>query len=50
MNAKTDLLHGRVGRRYVAPYFQPLENRLDLELIQTRTFGSRVVYLRYRRR
>jgi dihydrofolate reductase len=31
------------------PYFPPLERRLDLELVETRTFGSRVVYLRYRR-
>jgi dihydrofolate reductase len=30
------------------PYFPTLEKRLDLELIETRTFGSRVVYLRYR--
>jgi len=32
------------------PYFPPLEKGIDLELIETRTFGSRVVYLRYRRR
>jgi len=31
------------------PYFPPVEKRLDLALIETRTFGSRVVYLRYRR-
>ena len=31
------------------PYFQALEQRIDLELVETRTFGSRVVYLRYRR-
>jgi dihydrofolate reductase len=31
------------------PYFPPLEKGLELELIETRTFGSRVVYLRYRR-
>jgi len=31
------------------PYFPPLEQRVDLELVETRTFGSRVVYLRYRR-
>jgi dihydrofolate reductase len=30
------------------PYFPPLPKRLDLELIETRTF-SQVVYLRYRR-
>jgi dihydrofolate reductase len=31
------------------PYFPPLDRLLDLELVETRTFGSRVVYLRYRR-
>jgi dihydrofolate reductase len=31
------------------PFFPTLEERIDLELIETRTFGSRVVYLRYRR-
>ena len=31
------------------PYFPPRAERLDLELVETRTFGSRVVYLRYRR-
>src|SRR5258706_7047251 len=31
------------------PYFPALEERINLELIETRTFGSRVVYLRYRR-
>jgi dihydrofolate reductase len=31
------------------PYFPPLDQRLSLELLETRTFGSRVVYLRYRR-
>ena len=30
-------------------YFPALEERIDLELVETRTFGSRVVYLRYRR-
>jgi dihydrofolate reductase len=30
------------------PYFPP-DARLDLELVETRTFGSRVIYLRYRR-
>ncbi len=29
------------------PYF-PRDHRVDLELIETRTFSSRVVYLRYR--
>lgn len=31
------------------PYFPSLDNRINLELIETRTFGSRVVYVRYRR-
>jgi dihydrofolate reductase len=31
------------------PYFPRLEKGIDLELIETRTFGSRVVYLHYRR-
>jgi dihydrofolate reductase len=31
------------------PYFPPLNERLNLELVETRTFGSRVVYVRYRR-
>jgi dihydrofolate reductase len=31
------------------PFFPALEDRIDLELLETRTFGSRVVYLRYRR-
>jgi dihydrofolate reductase len=30
------------------PYFPQRERRVDLELVETRTFGSRVVYLRYR--
>jgi dihydrofolate reductase len=30
-------------------YFPPLDQRIGLELVETRTFGSRVVYLRYRR-
>jgi dihydrofolate reductase len=32
------------------PFFPTLENRIELELVETRTFGSTVVYLRYRRR
>jgi hypothetical protein len=28
-------------------YFPPLEAKIELELVETRTFGSRVVYLRY---
>jgi dihydrofolate reductase len=31
------------------PYFPPLDGRIELELAEERTFGSRVVYLRYRR-
>lgn len=31
------------------PFFPQLENQIDLELVETRTFGSRVVYTRYRR-
>ena len=31
------------------PYFPALDHRIELELLETRTFGSRVVYLRYRR-
>jgi dihydrofolate reductase len=31
------------------PYFTPLAKRLDLRLIESRTFSSRVVYLRYQR-
>ena len=31
------------------PYFPALDERINLELIETQTFGSRVVYVRYRR-
>jgi dihydrofolate reductase len=31
------------------PYFPALDETIDLELLDRRTFGSRVVYLRYRR-
>jgi dihydrofolate reductase len=31
------------------PFFPALRARLDLELVETRTFGARVVYVRYRR-
>ena len=31
------------------PYFPRLDERIALELVETRTFASRVVYLRYRR-
>jgi dihydrofolate reductase len=31
------------------PYFPALDARIDLELVETRTFGSRVVYVRYQR-
>jgi dihydrofolate reductase len=30
------------------PFFPPLERRIELELVETRTFGSGVSYLRYR--
>ena len=30
-------------------YFPPLDERINLELVETKTFGSCVVYLRYRR-
>ena len=30
------------------PFYPQCERRLDLELIESRTFSSRVVYLRYR--
>jgi dihydrofolate reductase len=30
------------------PFFPPLEHRVDLELVETRAFSSRVVCLRYR--
>ena len=29
------------------PFFPAMEERINLELVETRTFGSRVVYLRY---
>jgi dihydrofolate reductase len=29
------------------PYFPPVEQRIGLELLETREFGSRVVYVRY---
>jgi len=31
------------------PYFPTLEERINLELVETKAFGSRVVYVRYRR-
>ncbi len=31
------------------PYFPTLEKQTNLELVETRIFGSRVIYLRYRR-
>jgi len=30
------------------PYFPRYESRVDLELVETRSFGTRLVYLRYR--
>jgi dihydrofolate reductase len=31
------------------PYFPPLQERINLQLVETRTFGSGVTYVRYRR-
>jgi dihydrofolate reductase len=31
------------------PYFPAVDERINLELVETRTFASRVVYVRYRR-
>ena len=31
------------------PYFPTLDERINMELVETQTFGSRVVYVRYRR-
>jgi dihydrofolate reductase len=31
------------------PYFPALDDRINLQLVETRTFGSRVVYVRYQR-
>ncbi len=31
-----------------APYFPELKRRIDLELLETRTFASRVLYVRDR--
>jgi dihydrofolate reductase len=31
------------------PFFPALEEKINLELVETQTFGSRVVYVRYRR-
>jgi hypothetical protein len=39
--------HGYAGLSW-AEFFPQRERRLDLELVETRTFSSRVVYLRYR--
>ena len=56
--ASTFMKHGLIDeyRLFVSPvvlgggtpYFPSLDERLSLELVETRTFGSRVVYLRYR--
>jgi dihydrofolate reductase len=32
------------------PFFPPLDHKIELRLVETRTFGSGVVYLRYERR
>ena len=31
------------------PFFPTAEDRIELELIESRTFSSRVIYVRYRR-
>ena len=31
------------------PFFPAMDERINLDLVETRTFGSRVVYVRYRR-
>jgi hypothetical protein len=31
------------------PYFPALDERIDLKLFETRTFGSRATYVRYQR-
>jgi dihydrofolate reductase len=31
------------------PFFPPMQARVELELVETRSFASRVVYLRYQR-
>jgi dihydrofolate reductase len=31
------------------PYFLPLDEKINLELVETQTFGARVIYVRYRR-
>ena len=57
--ASTCMKHGLIDeyRLFVSPvvlgagtpYFPALDERINLELVETRTFGSRVVYVRYRR-
>jgi dihydrofolate reductase len=32
------------------PFFPPMDDKIDLRLVETKTFGSGVVYLRYERR
>jgi hypothetical protein len=44
----SERLEGR-GNRERAPNFPPLGNKIDLRLVETKTFGSGVVYLRYER-
>jgi hypothetical protein len=40
---------GTIARPYTRSCFPALDQRIDLELVETRTFASRVVYVRYRR-
>ena len=45
-------LHGAQGAAVIGggtPFLPPVAQHLPLELIEARTFGSRVVYERYRR-
>jgi hypothetical protein len=39
---------GSVTKRHLKSPFTQRKRRVDLELVQTRTFSSRVVYFRYR--
>ncbi len=45
----TTVANIRVSVRRRHALLPPLEKGINLELIETRTFGSRVVYMRYRR-
>jgi hypothetical protein len=50
-SSRLDLIHNRIANSGVLgfiPNFPHRERRVDLELVETRTFSSRVVYLHYR--